>query len=724
MLNFEDVISNTTFLLAAADGNWLTGFSKSALSIIQVILGLGFVIFVHELGHFLAAKFFGVKCEKFYVGFDVPIKIGPIRLPASLGKFQWGETEYGIGIIPLGGYVKMLGQDDDPRRAEEEAARIRLEGQEGQSGKPMLDPRSFPAKPVYARMVIISAGVIMNLIFAVLMGAYAFRWGVPYQPTIVSSTTAGDPAWMQGLQPGDQLTQVGAMDEPDRKLWFEDMAENVAIAGLRDVDAPYPIKFLRGDEEKEVKTAGTRRHDPKGIRTMLGVAMVRSTQLRKDGDFLQYQFGRKNFDTFNLKGGDRIVAVDGNPLPVDPRLNQPLDYELSRRIDAKLDQPVTLQVERALEGKKDESEKVEVTLPPLKMRTLGVRFGGGKVSALQVDSLAEKAGVKVGDQIVQLNGKAIDDAYTLMLACGRLVGKEASLTLQRPDQTTYDFRWTVPELPLYGLGHGHVGMLGNELIGSGIVYDVSNTISGTVPGSAAEEVGLKPGDELTQVTFTPTAEMKKEFPKIFTKEFSEAITLGADNNAIWLMESIQLVPVGTSLKVHVLRDKKVHDANLTITESDEWNWPGRGLITEPAMLIHQSDSATEALSLGVRETKKRMRGVLTFLNLLVTARVPAKAVGGPGMIFYQASSAADQGITKLLMFLVMLSANLAILNFLPIPALDGGHMMFLIIEAARGKPVDEELQAKLTMFGVLALLALMGFVIVNDAMTLGRIFGR
>ncbi len=249
---------------------------------------------------------------------------------------------------------------------------------------------------------------------------------------------------MQGLQPGDQLTQVGAMDEPDRKLWFEDMAENVAIAGLRDVDAPYPISSCEVMKKKEVKTAGTRRHDPKGIRTMLGVAMVRSTQLRKDGDFLQYQFGRKNFDTFNLKGGDRIVAVDGNPLPVDPRLNQPLDYELSRRIDAKLDQPVTLQVERALEGKKDESEKVEVTLPPLKMRTLGVRFGGGKVSALQVDSLAEKAGVKVGDQIVQLNGKAIDDAYTLMLACGRLVGKEASLTLQRPDQTTYDFDGPFP----------------------------------------------------------------------------------------------------------------------------------------------------------------------------------------------------------------------------------------------------------------------------------------
>ena len=55
---------------------------------VQVALGLGFVIFVHELGHFLAAKTFGVRCDKFYVGFDVPISIGPIHLPRTLGKFQ------------------------------------------------------------------------------------------------------------------------------------------------------------------------------------------------------------------------------------------------------------------------------------------------------------------------------------------------------------------------------------------------------------------------------------------------------------------------------------------------------------------------------------------------------------------------------------------------------------------------------------------------------------
>jgi regulator of sigma E protease len=100
------------------------------LRIAKIALGIGFVIFVHELGHFLAAKICGVKCEKFYVGFDVPIKIGPIQLPSKLIHFQYGETEYGVGLIPLGGYVKMLGQEDYPANAAEEAEKIRVEWEE------------------------------------------------------------------------------------------------------------------------------------------------------------------------------------------------------------------------------------------------------------------------------------------------------------------------------------------------------------------------------------------------------------------------------------------------------------------------------------------------------------------------------------------------------------------------------------------------------------------
>ena len=144
------------------------GFLAGAWNIGKVLAGLGFVIFVHELGHFLVAKACGVQCDKFYVGFDVPMRIGRLRIPSALFKFQWGETEYGVGTIPLGGYVKMLGQDDNPNMAEEEAARIKTVNEDGEE---VLNPLSYPAKNVPQRMAIISAGVIMNLIFGILMAA-------------------------------------------------------------------------------------------------------------------------------------------------------------------------------------------------------------------------------------------------------------------------------------------------------------------------------------------------------------------------------------------------------------------------------------------------------------------------------------------------------------------------------------------------------------------------
>jgi regulator of sigma E protease len=161
-----------------------------------------------------------------------------------------------------------------------------------------------------------------------------------------------------------------------------------------------------------------------------------------------------------------------------------------------------------------------------------------------------------------------------------------------------------------------------------------------------------------------------------------------------------------------------------VTEDSRWHWTSRGLNLEPASKMHTSQSWSESLRLGAKETWKRMLGVVDFLKLLTTGKVSRKAVGGPGMIFYQASSAASEGISKLLMFLTMLSANLAVLNFLPIPALDGGHMVFLLAEWIRGKPVDEQWQARLTIAGVLCLLALMAFVILNDASNLIPLLGR
>src|SRR5215510_13897022 len=96
----------------------LGGILSMIAIILKVAIGLDAVIFVHELGHFLVAKACGVKCEKFMIGFD----IGGYKL-----AWRHGETVYGIGILPLGGYVKMLGQDDDPAHIAEQMQKSQID---------------------------------------------------------------------------------------------------------------------------------------------------------------------------------------------------------------------------------------------------------------------------------------------------------------------------------------------------------------------------------------------------------------------------------------------------------------------------------------------------------------------------------------------------------------------------------------------------------------------
>src|SRR6516162_4904280 len=174
------------------------GFSLSNFPyIVLVALGLGLVIFIHELGHFAVAKWCDVKVERFSIGF------GPV-----LWRITRGETEYALSAVPFGGYVKMLGQDDaDPSQmADDRIAK---------------DPRSYTAKSVPQRIAIISAGVINNMVSAVAFFVIAFMLGVQYQPAIVGSVVPGMPAWKAGLRQGDVITRISGREDP--QLSFTDV---------------------------------------------------------------------------------------------------------------------------------------------------------------------------------------------------------------------------------------------------------------------------------------------------------------------------------------------------------------------------------------------------------------------------------------------------------------------------------------------------------------------
>ncbi|MEZ6135439.1 MAG: site-2 protease family protein [Pirellulaceae bacterium] len=225
------------------------------------------------------------------------------------------------------------------------------------------------------------------------------------------------------------------------------------------------------------------------------------------------------------------------------------------------------------------------------------------------------------------------------------------------------------------------------------------------------------GDILAKYHWIVTDAEPKQLSERFYDRAFEPVIIDASKNIVGLFEILQSMPDKAELKLFFQRDGKTREANLAVHFAEDW-FGSRELGLLALKQIHQTDSIATAASLGLRETKRRFVEVLNFLRLLVTGRVGAKGLGGPIMIAQAASSEASGGVSRLLIFLTLLSANLAILNFLPIPALDGGHMMFLTAEAIRGKPVSEALQIRLTMVGVLGLLSLMAFVIVNDIMRL------
>ena len=145
----------------------------------------------------------------------------------------------------------------------------------------------------------------------------------------------------------------------------------------------------------------------------------------------------------------------------------------------------------------------------------------------------------------------------------------------------------------------------------------------------------------------------------------------------------------------------------------------RGLFMLSENAIHQETDLKKAFGLGLRETKEGLEHVVAVLGKLVGGKISPKNLGGPFTIAASAGHEASQSPSRLLAFLTMLSANVAVLNFLPIPVLDGGHAMFLIYEAIFRKPLDERLAMGLTMVGFVFIVGLMIMVLGLDIHRMG-----
>ncbi len=188
---------------------------------------------------------------------------------------------------------------------------------------------------------------------------------------------------------------------------------------------------------------------------------------------------------------------------------------------------------------------------------------------------------------------------------------------------------------------------------------------------------------------------------------SKPVSFG-ENGISWpyFDELLQDLKTGAKVKFTLTDERTVE---LEPVAWADWNNPDRGFhFTSPEITI-RSDSLGQSLKMGVRETRDSVGQVYGFLRRIGT-RISPMGLGGPITIATEAGHQANRGFSELLIFLTMLSANLAVINFLPIPILDGGHMVFLLAEAVLRRPVSERIQLAFTYVGLAFILSLMVFV--------------
>ena len=607
----------------------------------------------------------------------------------------------------------MLGQDDNPGHNEEQIKESIAEGEtvesailaSGMVDQSKLDPRSFLAKSVIQRMLIISAGVVFNLVFAILFAAIAFRNGVEYQPPVMGSVVGGGPAWKHDMA-GAEITEINGK-KVEGYFTYLHFAENIILNS--DVSA-IPVDFKRpgSDEITSIDITpekGFDRDNPDLARVGVSFSLVPVIDPRGlvEGSPAEAAVPK-------LEAGDKIVAINSTPIKTEVDLRQVLFR------DAAL--PTDFTVERTV-GKGDAAttKKITTTVGVNPEKVVGFSTTWGKIAVIKLDSPAIKAGLREGDLIKKIDGKAPGDLLTLDNRMIALVQNTKTITLQVERGGDVIDISIQPELPKLASMLGPNKPIAIDSLG--IAIATSLTIENVVDGSPAEQAGMLDGDELVSIKYL-LDDAQKENDR-YSELVKKPLVNFVEDKTSWaeIYENhLQSLKAGTEFELTVKRGNATKVLKMKTVESDEFFRHTRGMYLEALEYHYQSDTWSDAFAAGGTKMWDDLKRVGKTLKTLIEGKISPTNLGGPGTIAVVATSEAAASTSRLLLFLTFLSANLAIVNFLPIPVLDGGHMMFLAYEGIFRRPVNERVQLILTYGGLAFVLCLMIFVI---SMDVGRI---
>jgi regulator of sigma E protease len=463
-----------------------------------------------------------------------------------------------------------------------------------------------------------------------------------------------------------------------------------------------------------------------------------------------------NFNPYRL---DKLRQDPTNPEP----MGDPFDYMSRMRTLA--GKPVVVEVLR-------EGGTARLLVPPAFYRTFGAAMSMGPVVAVRDDSWAVRAegkrtdaaetvkGIRAGDvlkgiTLTYADGKTekvwSDDPMKLpylLAAMRRNRGVPAMVTVtvgrtekdgheEKAKEFTFSGPWDDEwnnqiELPVSPMSPVSLPELG-------IAYRVSSIVSGVKPGSAAAEAGIGEGDRIVAIRLKrethkgddrpgvgdlfrkligrpkPPAGDWGDWVDVFEKKKKDDKEVYEERWPHYFFYIQMSFPdeIQVKYKPKDAADDATKEATLKLTPEEDWPFEERGVQFTLDQRLQKADSTFEALSYGLDQTTGFIKQIYLNVARLLAGRVSTKTLGGPIEIAAQAFSAAEDPY-YLILFLGLISVNLAVVNFLPIPVLDGGHMVFLIYEKLRGRPPSDRVREIATYLGLAILLCLMIFVFYLD----------